>query len=264
MNRFEGRTAVVTGASSGNGRAIALRLASEGAAVACLDLTPEARPGGFEESPEVPTHDLIRQRGGRAIFAVADVTDPAALDAAADATVAEFGRLDVWVNNAGVAFGKAGILDASDDQFRVALEVNVQGTWNGARAAFARMREQEPSDRLRGAIVNIGSVAGSVGQSGLGAYSASKGAVHNLTRALAMEFAPDLVSVNAVAPGYLPTAMNRGAWEDEERLRHIRELHPLPLGVPADIAAAVAYLGSSDAAFVTGVVLPVDGGFTAR
>lgn len=264
MNRYAGRVGVVTGASSGNGRAIALRLAAEGAAVVCLDLTPDARPGGFEEEPGIPTADVIRSRGGRAVFAEADIADPAALAAAADLALAEFAGLDVWVNNAGVSFGKAGILEAGDEQFARTLEVNVQGTWNGARAAYTRMRELEPTGRLRGAIVNIGSVAGVIGQSGLAAYSASKGAVHTLTKALAIEFAPDLVSVNAVAPGYLPTAMNRAAWDDAERLQRIAEMHPLPLGRSEDVAAAVAYLGSPDAVFVTGVVLPVDGGLTAQ
>ncbi|MFN8202873.1 MAG: SDR family NAD(P)-dependent oxidoreductase [Solirubrobacteraceae bacterium] len=264
LSRFTNRAAVVTGASSGHGRAIALRLAREGAAVACLDVRKSPLPGGFESDIEVDTDDVIAAHGGQAVFVEADVTSARALSEAADRAVAAFGRLDVWVNNAGTFMGLAPVLDESDEQFDRTLAINLKGTWLGCRAAVAKMRDQDVRGRSRGRIVNIGSIAGEIGQADIGGYSASKGAVHNLTRALAIELAPALINVNAVAPGYFPTAMNRVFWDDPEALAGVQELHPLPLGVPDDIAAAVAYFASDDAAFVTGTVLPVDGGVTAK
>lgn len=264
MRGIDGQVAVVTGASSGHGRAIALRLAEEGAAVICTDLRPEPRSDGFEEDLEVATHELIADRGGSAEFARADVTSEEELRAVADLAVERFGRLDAWVNNAGVFLGLAPLLEEDPVQYRRTLEVNLDGTWNGCRAAVAKMRGQDPRGRSRGRIVNIGSIAGEFGQADIGGYSASKGAVHNLTRALAIELAPELVNVNAIAPGYFPTGMNRSFWDDPEALAGVESLHPLPLGVPDDIAAGVAFLASEDAAFVTGVVLPIDGGVLAR
>jgi len=258
--RYENEVAVVTGSSSGHGRAIALRLAREGAALVCVDLQQAALAGGFEEDAQLDTDALIRKNGGRAIFVEADVTSPEALSQVGEETMSEFGRMDLWVNNAGVSLGFASILDESDEQFQRTMDINLKGTWNGAREAVRRMVGQEPNGRVRGRIVNIGSIAGSIGQKNLGGYSASKGAVHNLTWNLAVELAESLITVNAVAPGYFPTAMNRTLWDDSEALAAVQALHPLPLGVPEDIAAAVAFLGSADADFITGAILPVDGG----
>ncbi len=264
MRGLEGQIAVVTGASSGHGRATALRLAEEGAALICADLRPAARQDGFEPDLDVDTHDLISRRGGRARFVEADVTDEASLRAVADLAAREFGRLDAWVNNAGVFLGLEPLLEESPEQYRKTMEVNLDGTWFGCRAAVAKMAAQEPRGRSRGRIVNIGSVAGEFGQADIGGYSASKGAVHNLTRALAIELAPQLINVNAIAPGYFPTGMNRGFWDDPEALQAVEDLHPLPLGVPDDIAAGVAFLASDDAAFITGTILPIDGGVLAK
>jgi hypothetical protein len=263
-SRLVGRVALVTGSSSGHGRAIALRLAQEGAAVVCADVRKSALPQGFEEDIGVDTDELIRDNGGRAEYVEADVTSASAMDNGAARAVDAFGRLDVWVNNAGIFLGLASLLDESEETFDRTLAVNLKGTWLGCRAAVARMREQELLGRSRGRIVNIGSIAGEIGQGDIGAYSASKGAVHNLTRALAIECASYPINVNAVAPGYFPTAMNRAFWDDPESLAAVQALHPLPLGVPSDIAAAVAYLASDDAAFVTGAILPVDGGVLAK
>lgn len=264
MRGLDGQVTVVTGASSGHGRATALRLSEEGAAVLCVDLRPAARQDGFEDDLDVATHDLIVQRGGKAEFIVGDVTSEESMRAAADRAVEAFGRLDAWVNNAGVFLGLAPLLEEDPEAYRRTLEVNLDGTWLGCRAAVSKMREQEPLGRSRGRIVNIGSIAGEFGQADIGGYSASKGGVHNLTRALAIELAPELINVNAIAPGYFPTGMNRGFWDDPEALAGVEQLHPLPLGVPDDIAAAVAFLASEDAAFITGTILPVDGGVLAR
>jgi NAD(P)-dependent dehydrogenase (short-subunit alcohol dehydrogenase family) len=262
--RFTGRVAVVTGSSSGHGRAIALRLAREGAALLCLDMRKSALPAGFEEDIQIDTDDVIAAHGGRSEFVEGDVTSAADLEAAADRALDAFGRLDVWVNNAGTFMGLAAVLDESEDQFDRTVQINLRGTWLGCRAAVSRMRDQDVRGRSRGRIVNIGSIAGEIGQADIGGYSASKGAVHNLTRALAIELAPLQINVNAIAPGYFPTAMNRAFWDDPEALAAVQELHPLPLGIPDDIAAATAFLASDDAAFVTGTILPVDGGVTAK
>jgi len=158
--RYEDTVAVVTGSSSGHGRAIALRLAREGASLVCVDLRKQPLGGGFEEDLQVDTDDVIRNHGGRAIFVQGDVTSPDDMSKVGEAAVAQFGRIDLWVNNAGVSLGFASILDESDDQFQRTMDINLKGTWNGCREAVRRMVGQEPPGRVRGRIVNIGSIAG--------------------------------------------------------------------------------------------------------
>jgi NAD(P)-dependent dehydrogenase (short-subunit alcohol dehydrogenase family) len=262
--RLDSKVAVVTGSSSGHGRAISIRLASEGAAVVCVDVRRLPLEEGFEHDPEISTDEAIATAGGHATFVEADVCNPEALDDAAATAIATFGRLDIWVNNAGTFQGLASLLDETPARFDRTIEINLKGTWHGCRAAVRKMLKQEPAGRVRGRLVNIGSIAGQIGQANIAAYSASKAAVHNLTRALAIELAPELITVNAIAPGYFPTAMNRAFWDDPQALAAVRDLHPLPLGIPEDVAAAAAFLASSDADFVTGVVLPVDGGVLAK
>jgi hypothetical protein len=232
--------------------------------VVCLDIRKSALPQGFEEDIEVDTDEVIRSHGGQGEFMQADVTSAEDLAGAAEHAMRAFGRIDLWVNNAGTFMGLASVLDESEEQFDRTIDINLKGTWFGCRAAVSQMRGQHIRGRSRGRIVNVGSIAGQIGQANIGGYASSKGGVHNLTRNLAIELAPLVINVNAVAPGYFPTAMNRAFWDDPAALESVKNLHPLPLGVPDDIAAAVAFFGSDDAAFVTGVVLPVDGGVTAK
>jgi NAD(P)-dependent dehydrogenase (short-subunit alcohol dehydrogenase family) len=262
--RLPGRTAVVTGSSSGHGRAIALALADSGANVVCSDIRKDALPDGYEDDIVVDTDELIRHRGGNSQFCRADVTKASDHDVLVDTAVAAYGRVDIWVNNAGVFLGNYAVTDEPQETWERTLNINLTGTWLGCKAAVRQMKLQEPLSRSRGKIVNIGSIAGAIGQADLGSYSASKGAVHNLTRALAIECAPHRINVNAIAPGYFPTAMNRVAFEDPATYAKVQSMHPWPeLGVPADVAAAVEFLGSAGADFITGIILPVDGGFTA-
>jgi NAD(P)-dependent dehydrogenase (short-subunit alcohol dehydrogenase family) len=261
--RLAGRTAVVTGASSGNGRTIALTFAREGATVICADLQPEALGGGFEGEKSLPTHELISEQGGAASFLKTDVTVTAEVEALADQAVDQGGRLDIWVNNAGVVTSQP--LDReSDEAWNQNLTVNVMGTWIGARAAATRMRKQSPLGRAQGHIVNTGSIAGNFGNASLAAYSSSKGAVHAMTRALATELGPDRITVNGIVPGFFPTRMNRALWDDPGALAAIVATTPLPdPGRQEDLANAVLFLASEDSDWITGVLLPVDGGFSA-
>lgn len=264
--RLEGQIAVVTGASSGNGRAIALALAAEGAAILCSDLRESALSAGYERDIDVPTHEVIRRSGGRASFKKADASRATDVQSIVAAAVSEFGRLDVMVNNAGVFTGVHTILDETEEQYDFTMAVNAKGPWLGCKYAIEQMVKQAPrSNGTRGRIVNIASIGGLVGLALEPAYCASKGAVVNLTRQVALDFAPQKINVNAVCPGFLATAMVRPFLEDPEAKAGLEALTPWPrVGTPEDVAKSVVFLASDDADWITGSMLTVDGAFTAR
>ena len=245
------RTAVVTGAASGNGRAIARRLAEHGADVVIADLREDPREGG------TPTHELVgEETDARATFVECDVTD---WDVIVDAVAAAeaFGGVDVMVNNAGVIRTGA-VTDVTEADFDAVMDVNVKGTFFGAKAAAEQMNDG-------GVIVNLSSLSGLVGAARNSLYCASKGAVRLFTYALAAELGPRGIRVNAVHPGPVETKMIE---EDAPIIGSDREdpyRQSIPLGRfgdTADVADAVLYLASDLSEFVTGTSLTLDGGLS--
>lgn len=249
--RLDGDVAVVTGGGSGIGRAIALAFARVGARVVVLDLDAGT---GADVAAE------INAGGGKAEARALDVTDSAAVDRVFDDIVARHGRLDILVNSAGIAVRKPAVELALADWDRV-IAVNVTGSFLCARAAARHMLE-----RNDGRIVNLASIMGfSGGIYPNAAYQTSKGAVVNMTRALAIEWARQGVRVNAVAPTYIRTPLTKTLLERPDAVAEIERATPMGvIGEPEDIVGAVLYLSSRASALVTGHTLPVDGGFLAR
>jgi NAD(P)-dependent dehydrogenase (short-subunit alcohol dehydrogenase family) len=250
--RLSDSAAVVTGAASGIGRAIARRLADEGAAVVVADVRDAPREGG------VPTHEAIRAAGGHARFVETDVTDRAAVKAAVAACVERYGSLDVAVNNAGIFPDQVEIDEVTEATYDRVLGVNLKGVYLGCQSAVDRMKAQASG----GAILNTSSIAGLFGYDRSSAYCASKGGVTNLTRELAVEQGANGIRVNAIAPGIVETAQTL---KDEGGVigEHLNEIPLGRDGTPADIADAALFLVSDAARYVTGQNLVVDGGLTA-
>lgn len=264
MGKLDNKIAVVTGSSSGNGRAIALALADEGASIVCSDIQREAREGGYEQDLLTPTDDVIRANGGKAEYVEADAGDYSTVENLVATAVGAFGRLDVMVNNAGIFTGLHTIVDETEDEYDRTMAINCKSVWLGSKFAIKQMLTQEPVDGSRGRVINIASIGGLVGLAAEPAYCAAKGAVVNLTRQLAVDFAPERINVNAICPGFLSTAMVRPFLEDPELREVLYSKSPWPeLGVAEDVARAAVFLGSNDARWATGTLLTIDGGYTA-
>lgn len=265
MGRLDERVALVTGASSGMGRAIALALADDGAAVMCADLQRGAKPDGYEPDLQFDTSALIQRNGGRAAYSKCDVSRLEEMEATVAATVAEFGRLDILVNNAGIFTQVETIIDQSEQDYDLTMAVNAKSVWLGCKFALRQMMTQAPLPcGTRGRIVNIASAAGVIGLPLEPAYCASKGAVVALTRQLAIDFGPHHINVNAIMPGVIQTAMTRGALDDPVIGARFRQDTPFPrVGAARDVAATAAFLASDDAEFINGAAIAVDGGATA-
>ena len=240
MSRFEGKTAIVTGGSNGIGAAIVARLAGEGAKVLIADISP----------PAVVSDSVV--------FLHTDVGNRAEVEAAVAAALEKWGRLDVLVNNAGIG-ALAETPDMEEDVWDKVFAVNIRAIYLFCRAAIPSMREGG------GAIVNVASISGLAGDYGMGAYNASKGAVINYTRSLALDCARDGIRVNALCPGLIETAISAATLarpDDREAW-----LAPIPLGrtgTPEEMANVVAFLASGEASYITGSIITADGGVTAH
>ena len=251
MSRLEGKVAIVTGASSGIGRATAIRLAQEGAKVACLDVVEDANE---------KTAGQIRETGGTASAHVCNVAVRASVQAAVDAAVAELGGVDVLCNIAGV--GKfANSHDQPIEEWDRIIAVNLTGTWNMCQAVLPRYLEQGS-----GVIVNTASTAGVMGQPFSAAYCASKGGVVLLTQSLATEYLRRNIRVNAVAPGGIQTPIIKDFSQlpDDADFSLLQKI-TLPdnmWGEPEEVAGVFAFLASDEARYINGSVYKIDGGLT--
>jgi NAD(P)-dependent dehydrogenase (short-subunit alcohol dehydrogenase family) len=262
MTNLAGFSAVVTGAGSGMGRAIALELARQGARLIVTDIEKSPRPDGYDDEVEVDTDELIRKRGGEAIFLRVDVTKAAEVEAAVALAVKEYGRLDVMVNNAGIFTSVATVMDQSEADFDLTLAVNAKGVFLGCKYAVRQMMEQQPrTSGARGQIINIASVAAERGLPWEPAYCASKGAALALTKQVAADFGPQHIRINAILPGVIETSMSRAPLSDEKVVEELRQSNTFPrFGTAQDVANAVAFLASDSAGFINGAALAVDGG----
>jgi len=241
--RMQDKVAVVTGAASGIGQAIAEKYLAEGASVVFADLA-----------------DTLELNSDKAIYVKCDVAKSEEVDALVAATVAKFGKIDVMVNNAGIG-GLGGVLDATDEAWHKTIEINLSGVFYGSRAAAKAMKEQG----IKGSIINMSSILGTVGLAGAICYCAAKGGVVQITHAAALDLAPHGIRINAIAPGFIKTGMTKDVLANEAFNEMVKAGTPLGyVGEPNDIANAALYLGSDESAYVTGDVIYVDGGWTAR
>jgi len=249
--KLNGRVAIITGASSGIGRASALRFAAAGAKVLVSDVNEQ---GGNE------TVNMVTGAGGEATFASADVSCEDGARSMIEAALSAYGRIDVLFNNAGIVAMNGPTGEASVEVWNRVLAVNLTGVFLGCRFAIPEMLKTGG-----GAIINTASVAGLVGFPGLPAYCASKGGVVQLTKTMALEYATQGIRVNCICPGVIDTPMVALEALDEAGRAAMSQLEPVGrVGQPEEVAALALFLASDDASFMTGAIIPVDGGFVAR
>ncbi|TFI54555.1 SDR family oxidoreductase [Mastigocladus laminosus UU774] len=246
--QFDGKVALVTGASSGIGQATAIAFAHAGAKV----VVASRRIVEGEE-----TTRSIQEAGGEAIFVKTDVSKASEVETLVDKTLEVYGRLDYACNSAGIP-AAGPLMDVSEEDWDQVFNVNLKGTWLCLKYEIKAMLKQGG-----GAIVNIGSVGGVVGVAGYASYSATKGGIIALTRSAAMEYAKSSIRINVVSPGAIKT--NMLATIPSDILAHLPEVHPIGrIGKPEEIAQAVVWLCSDAASFVIGHNMMIDGGYTAQ
>jgi NAD(P)-dependent dehydrogenase (short-subunit alcohol dehydrogenase family) len=290
--RLANKIAVVTGGSSGIGRAICAAYASEGAKVVVADLVDKSR----NPKEDTSTVDLVKSLGSDAIFVKVDVSDSQSVDELIKAAVDKWGRVDIMVNNAGIALEASApkpIWEVTNERWDKTMSINATGVFYGCRAAAKQMISQDPHPSGdRGWLINLSSILGQVGLPGSGrypfatpfealdptilchitdfdlflvSYCSSKHLVLGLTKSAALDLAPHRVHVNAICPGYTRSSMTGPIWENAEVTASITAQHPFRgLGETKDIARAALFLASEDAGWVTGIGLTVDGGFVAQ
>jgi NAD(P)-dependent dehydrogenase (short-subunit alcohol dehydrogenase family) len=248
---LKNKVALVTGASSGIGRAVALAWAREGARVVVSDVNV----AGGEE-----TAALVRAEGGDALFVAADVGKPEDGEALVAQTLAHFGRLDIACNNAGIGGPQAATADYPLDGWAQVININLSGVFYGMKYQIPAMLKTGG-----GSIINMASILGAVAFAGAPAYTAAKHGVLGLTQAAALEYSAHGVRINAVGPGFIHTPMISGLEQDAAIQAMLVGAHPIGrLGQPEEVAELVVWLSSDKASFVTGSYYPVDGGYLAR
>jgi len=246
--KLQNKTAIVTGASSGIGLGIAKLFLQEGANVVFSDINEEVG------------NQIVSELGDKASFVKCDVSSSEEIYKLVENTVSKYGKLDVMVNNAGIG-GLGGILECTNEDWKKVIDINLSGVFYGTSAAAKAMK----ATQTEGSIINMTSILGIVGFPGAIAYSAAKGGVSNLTRSSAQDLALSKIRVNAIAPGFIETNMTKDVLTDDGFNNMVKNNTPLGyVGKTNDIAQAALYLASDDSMYVTGIILPVDGGWTCR
>jgi len=252
--RLKGKVSIVTGAGSGLGKEIAFLFAREGSSVLLAEMEEETGRNVTEE---------IQRAGGSALFLQVDVSRLADTERMAQEAVKAFGRIDILVNNAGINPSRLPLAETSEEHWDLTLAVNLKGVFLCSRAVLPEMMR-----RRQGVILHIASAAGLIGCSSRAAYSASKGGVVGLTRNMAVDYARYNIRVNSLCPGFVETELTHDYFEARRRdpaaWEHIIGLHALDrIGKPSDVAYAALFLVSDEAPWITGLNLPIDGGFTS-
>ncbi|MBI2430914.1 MAG: glucose 1-dehydrogenase [Candidatus Levybacteria bacterium] len=248
--RLQGKVAIVTGGGTGIGQGIAVLFAKEGASIVVFGRRPE---------PLNETVQLIKQKGGKAIAIPTDVSLFEQVQKAVQQVVTQFGKIDILVNNAGV-YLPHDALSASEEEWNTVMSIDLKGVWTCAKAVLPQMLKAGS-----GKIVNIASIAGLIGFEQSAAYCAAKGAVVNLTREMALDYAPKGINVNAIAPGVIESDMTKPFLSEEASKKSFLDKTPIGrIGKPEDIGYAAVYLASNESDFVVGHTLVVDGGWTIR
>jgi NAD(P)-dependent dehydrogenase (short-subunit alcohol dehydrogenase family) len=259
MPRLQNKVIVVTGASSGFGRAISRACAAEGAKVVVGDIHENPNVGGFEDDADLSTVEVIEKTGGTAAYVSCDVTKEDQVDNLIAETVRGFGRIDVMVNNAGIYRNGKRLHEFDVADLDICFDVNVRGTFFGSKAAIRQMLDQGEG----GVIVNLVSTAGLQGHPNQSVYNISKGAQANLTRCLAIEYGKDGIRVNGICPTYAKTSLTRALFDDKDFDQVFTESIPLKRwGEVDDIANLAVFLASDESSYIHGDLIKVDGGET--